>query len=146
VLVAGAGSDRAAQAAGSLSLRRIGELPLVCFRSPRAVDIVLDEFRRAGVELNVVLRSDYNEALQEFAATGLGVALMPRLAVNPHDERTTIIELGSLVPPRQIALAWHCDRTMSDALVAFVSVAVETGSQLERTMQARFDWRQIATA
>jgi DNA-binding transcriptional LysR family regulator len=146
VLVAQAGLDHAALAAPPLSLRRIGELPLVCFRSPRAVDSVVDQFRAAGVNMNIVLRSDYNEALQEFAATGLGFALMPRLAVNPHDERTAIIELGTLIPARQIAVAWHCDRTMSDALVAFVSVAADTGSQLEKTTHSRFDWRKSATA
>jgi LysR family transcriptional regulator, hydrogen peroxide-inducible genes activator len=146
VLVAQAGSEYAALAGTPLSLRRIGELPIVCFRSPRAIESVLDQFRAAGVGLNIVLRADYNEALQEFAATGLGLALMPRLAVNPHDERTEIIELGGLIPARQIALAWHCDRTMSDALVSFVALAGETGSQLERATQGRFDWRQSATA
>jgi LysR family transcriptional regulator, hydrogen peroxide-inducible genes activator len=146
VLVAQAGSEHAALAAAPLSLPRIGDLPLVCFRSPRAIDSVLDRFRSAGVELNIVLRADYNEALQEFAATGLGVALMPRLAVNPHDERTAIIELGTLIPARQIALAWHCDRTMSDALVSFVSLAGQTGSQLARATGSGFDWRRSATA
>jgi DNA-binding transcriptional LysR family regulator len=146
VLVAEAGSEEGALAAMCLSLRRIGELPLGCFRSPRAVDSVLEQFRAVGVEPNIVLRADYNEALQEFAATGLGVALMPRLAVNPHDDRTAIIELGDLLPERRIAMAWHSDRTMSDALDSFVSVAGEIGAQLERAVSSGFDWRRSATA
>jgi DNA-binding transcriptional LysR family regulator len=78
-----------------------------------------------------VLRSDYNDAVQELAAAGAGVALMPRLAVNPHDERTTTIDLGSVLVPREIAVAWHCERTPSEAVTTFVSLAAEIGASLE---------------
>ena len=70
------------------------------------------QLRAIGLDTNVVLRSDYNEAVQGYAAAGLGVALMPRLAVNFDDERTVAIELGELVPPRRIAVAWHCERDL----------------------------------
>lgn len=115
------------------TLCEVAELPLVCFRSPRAVDFALSPFRAAGLEPTILFQSDYNVAVQGFAAVGLGVALMPRLAVNPHDERTAIIELGSLIPPREIAVAWHCDRARSEALEAFLSLAAEIGPQIEAT-------------
>jgi DNA-binding transcriptional LysR family regulator len=79
----------------------------------------------------VVLRSDYNEAVQGYAAAGLGVALMPRLAVNLEDERTVAIGLGELVPPRRIAIAWHADRVPSEAANALTAIAVEAGAGLE---------------
>jgi DNA-binding transcriptional LysR family regulator len=134
VLVAQAGSPVAAMPPASLDLAFVGQLPLVCFRAPRSIDEALDQFRAAGIEPNIVLRSDYNDAVQEFAAAGRGVALMPRLAVNRRDARTAIVELGELIPPREIALAWHGDRSWSDVLEVFVSLAAELGSRLGEPM------------
>ena len=99
-------------------------------RSARSIEDTLNRFRDAGVEPNVVLRSDYNDAVQEFAAIGRGVALMPRLAVNPRDGRTAIVDLGDLIPPREIAVAWHADRMPSPAVHTFVALAAEMGERL----------------
>ena len=84
-----------------------------------------------------MLRSDYNEAVQGYAAAGLGIALMPRLAVNYEDERTVVIELGDLVPPRQIAMAWHSERTVSEAALALTELAVEICARFEGDEPAR---------
>jgi DNA-binding transcriptional LysR family regulator len=130
VLVARTGSEHAALTP-PLTLRDIAELPLVCFKSSRAIDPALSRFRELGVEPQIIFRSDYNEIVQGFVAAGLGVALMPRLAVNAQDERTEIIELEGLIPPRQIAIVWQSERPTSDALRTFVSLAVEIGAQLE---------------
>jgi molybdate transport repressor ModE-like protein len=131
VLVAQAGSPLTTTPRPTLDLETVGRLPLVTFRAPRSIDDALDRFRDAGVEPNLVLRSDYNDAVQEFAASGRGVALMPRLAVNARDERTAIVELDGLIPPREIALAWHGDRARSEQLETFVALAVELCSRLE---------------
>ena len=56
---------------------------------------------------------------------------MPRLAVNPRDNRTAIVELEGLIPPRDIALAWHAERDRSELLETFVSLAAELGSRLQ---------------
>jgi molybdate transport repressor ModE-like protein len=142
VLVARSGSDHAALAAGGLSLGSVGRLPLVSFRAPRAIEPVLNQFRAAGVEPEIALRSDYNDAVQELAAAGAGVALLPRLAVNPHDERTTTIELGTLLAPREIAVAWHTERAPSEAFTTLVSLAADLGAALEDTSAP--EWRHSA--
>jgi len=129
VLVTQASSDRSALS--RLTLREIAELPLVCWHSPLPIAPALDSFRAAGIEPNIVLRSDYNEAVQGFAAAGFGIALMPRLAVNPCDCRTAIVELDGLIPPRRLALAWHRDRATNEALDAFVSHVAEVASEIE---------------
>jgi DNA-binding transcriptional LysR family regulator len=107
----------------------VGELDLVCFRSPRAVDSALSPLRALGAELNIVFQSDYNEVVQGFAAAGLGIALMPRLAVNDQEERTAIVGLGDLIPPRQIAIVAHAERVRSDPIEAFVAISAEVGSR-----------------
>ncbi|CAN5123302.1 hypothetical protein BH09ACT13_BH09ACT13_16410 [soil metagenome] len=145
ILVVQEGAEHARLTARApLRLQEIGQLPLVSFRLPRAIDAVLDRFRAAGVEPNILLRSDYNDAGQELAAAGLGVALMPRLAFNPHDERTSTVGLGDLVPPREIAVAWHSDRTASESFEAFVSIAREVGAGLEAGSPTPVEWRRTA--
>ncbi len=131
VLVARVGSEHAALARPSTLVR--GTLPLLCYRSARAIEPAIRHLRREGVELEVVLRSDYNTVLQELAAAGLGVALLPRLAVDEQDERVVVTEIEALVPPRRIDIAWHRDRAASEALQAFVALAVEVGASLDDT-------------
>jgi DNA-binding transcriptional LysR family regulator len=109
----------------------LAELHLVCFRSPRAIEPALSPLRSLGVDLDVVFQSDYNEVVQGFAAAGLGVALMPRLAVNQQEERTAMVELGDLVPVRQVAIVCRAEGERSDAVDAFVSIAADVGSRLE---------------
>ena len=128
VLVTEASSDRAALS--RLTLREIAELPLVCWHSPLPIAPALDSFRAAGIEPNIVLRSDYNEVVQGFAAAGFGVALMPRLAVNPCDTRTAIVDLEGLIPPRRLAIASHRDRATNDAIDDFVSHVAEVASEI----------------
>ncbi len=128
VLVTEASSDHSALS--RLTLREIAELPLVCWHSPLPIAPALDSFRAAGIEPNIVLRSDYNEVVQGFAAAGFGVALMPRLAVNPCDCRTSIFDLGGLIPPRRLAITWHRDRATNDAIDAFVSHVTAVASDI----------------
>jgi DNA-binding transcriptional LysR family regulator len=137
VLVARAGSEEAARSQPD-SLAS-GALPLMCYRSARALEPAIRQLRREGIELDIVLRSDYNVVLQELAATGLGVALMPRLAVDTNDERTTVIDVSGLVPPREIAIAWHSDRPAAKAVTAFVSFAAEVGGSVGASSRAD-DW------
>jgi DNA-binding transcriptional LysR family regulator len=131
VLVTQAGSKEDARS--RVSSLRTGTLPLLCYRSARALEPALRHLRREGMELDVVLRSDYNAVLYELAAAGLGVALLPRLAVDLDDPRTTVIEVDSIVPPREIAVIWHRDRAPSQAVTAFVALAEEMGSKLEKS-------------
>jgi DNA-binding transcriptional LysR family regulator len=130
VLVTQVDSESAIRSA-SLTYQGVGELPLVCFRSSRAIEPALTPLRSRGAELNIVFQSDYNEVVQGFAAAGLGVALMPRLAVNAQEERTAIVELGDLIPPRQIAIVWHGERPRSEAVDAFIALATAVGSGLD---------------
>lgn len=130
VLLVQAGSEQA-RMCPPRTLAELARLPLVAFRACKRIDSVAGQLRAIGLEANVVLRSDYNEAVQGYAATGLGMALMPRLAVNFEDTRTVAIELGDLVPPRQIAVAWHGDRAPSEAAKALIAIAVEVSAALE---------------
>ena len=87
--------------------------------------------RRA--EPNIVFRSDDNGTVQGLVAAGVGAALVPRLSVEPNDERVAILDLER-VPPRVIGIAWHRDRYRSPSGM-FVDVAREVCSELEQAAE-----------
>jgi DNA-binding transcriptional LysR family regulator len=136
VLVAQAGSEHAALRPPS-TLLDLARLPLICFRACKRIDSVVGQLRAIGMDTDVVLVSDYNEAVQGYAAAGLGVSFMPRLSVNYDDPRTVVIELGDLIPPRQIAVAWHSELTTSEAAKSLMTIAAEYGACLAARLAER---------
>ncbi len=104
------------------SLADLEGVPLIGYRHCRSSSMCEEGLRRQGIEPNVVFRSDDNRTVQSFVATGLGAAVMPRLAVDLEDTRVRVVGLDSL-PPRRIAIGWHRDRYRSPAMAAFVELA-----------------------
>jgi DNA-binding transcriptional LysR family regulator len=105
------------------SLREILEMPLISYRTCRTTQRVEERLRMAGQEPEVVFRSDDNGTVQALVASGVGVALVPRLTVDPTDDTIAVIDLGDRVPPRLIGIAWHKDRRLPTAAQAFVDAA-----------------------
>jgi DNA-binding transcriptional LysR family regulator len=112
------------------TLREIGEMPLVGYRTCQTVHQIEARLRASGAEPHIVFRSDDNTTLQAMVALGMGVALVPRLAVNESDERVAVIDLDGRLPPRLIGLVWHRDRYRSPAALAFVEAALELCAEL----------------
>jgi DNA-binding transcriptional LysR family regulator len=69
--------------------------------------------------------------VQALVGAGFGAALLPQLAVDPHDEGVVALDVGSRFPPRLIAVAWHRDRYRTPAALAFVETAREVCAELE---------------
>lgn len=118
------------------TLRELRGLSVIASRSTLESPPCLNCLRAAGVNPSDALRSENDSVVQAFAAAGLGVAVMPRLAVNPADHRTGTVELGELIPPQRIALAWHEDRAPDRSLDLLVALAARAGSELERSRSA----------
>jgi len=131
VLVAEAGSPIARRGTPR-TLRELRDLPVIASRSSLEAPPCLNCLRAAGVNPSEALRSENDSVVQAFAAAGLGVAVMPRLSVNPADDGIGVVELGELIPPRRIAVAWHADRTPHPSFDVFVTLAARVGSQRER--------------
>jgi DNA-binding transcriptional LysR family regulator len=106
-----------------VTLREIGEQPLVSNRLCRSVEQVHDHLRARGVQPQVIFRSDDNGTVQGVVAAGLGAALVPRLTVDETDPSVAVIDLGGRVPDRIIGIAWHRDRFRSEAAESFVAEA-----------------------
>jgi molybdate transport repressor ModE-like protein len=128
VLVVPAGSPLAARER-TASLREIVDQPLISYRTCRTTQRVEDRLRQAGRNPNIVFRSDDNGTVQGLVAAGVGIGIMPRLAVDEGDSAIEVIDLGERVPPRLIGLAWHRDRRRTRAAEAFVELAQRQTSQ-----------------
>jgi DNA-binding transcriptional LysR family regulator len=118
VLVVPADSDLADDGTAP-PLREIAELDLIGHKHCRSLTNLEAVFRRP---LRYVFQSDHNQTVQALVAAGVGLALVPRLTMDPLDESTVILEAPK-VPPRVIALAWHRDRYRTPAALSFVETA-----------------------
>lgn len=76
----------------------------------------LRHVHRSGARLprdarpTIVARSDDNPTIHALVAAGIGIAILPRLSIDPHDPTVRAIPLRPSPPPRRVALAWHRDR------------------------------------
>jgi DNA-binding transcriptional LysR family regulator len=111
------------------TLREIALEPLIGFRTCKTTQIVVDQLRTTGVEPRFVFRSDENGVVQGLAATGVGVALVPRLAVDDNAVNVRVIDLGPKIAPRIVGIVRHRDRYHSPAARAFVTTALEVGRE-----------------
>ena len=107
------------------TLAEIAELPLIGFRTCRSIHLLESHFEARGLRPEFVFRSDDNGTVQGMVGAGIGVAIVPRLAVDTNDARTAVVDLEAVVPPRRITLVWHRDRYRSPAARAFVDIAHE---------------------
>jgi DNA-binding transcriptional LysR family regulator len=114
------------------SLGLIGEQRLIGFRTCRSTKWVEAHLRSTGSEPNFVFRSEDNGTVQAMASAGLGVALVPLLAVDRSDRSIRIVPTD--LAPRRIALMWHRDRYRSPASLAFVEIAREVCRDLEEEL------------
>jgi DNA-binding transcriptional LysR family regulator len=120
---------------GPVTLREVASLPLIGARLHRCRMQVDAHFRARGLEPHYVFRSDENGTVRGLVATGVGIGIVPRLAVDPQDERVVALELGPKVAPRVIALAWHRDRFRQAAAEAFVRLATELSAELQHGVE-----------
>lgn len=130
VLVVGL-SHPLARKGSRVSLKSLGEIDLVGYRTCRAHAAVERFLRSHGVEPRVTLRAEDNTLLMGLAAAGLGAAIMPTLAIDRA--RTDIVcrDLSQVIPNRRIALVRHRDRFKTPAAQAFVDLAQALAPTIE---------------
>jgi DNA-binding transcriptional LysR family regulator len=105
------------------SLREIARQPLIGYVQCRSMAAIEMAIRSAGADLDIVFRSDDNGTVQGLVGAGIGVALVPQLTLQPMDGSLEVIQMGDLLPPRLIGIAWHRDRYRTPAARAFVEMA-----------------------
>jgi DNA-binding transcriptional LysR family regulator len=92
--------------------------------------------RSQGIEPTYVFRSNDNAAVQAMVRAGMGLAVMPLLAVDLDDPRIAVHSMEPALPDRVISLVRLAGRTPSPTSVRFTELAVEecqiVGARVER--------------
>jgi DNA-binding transcriptional LysR family regulator len=83
----------------------------------------------AGFEANAAFHSDDYNAIQGFVAAGMGVALMPHLAIVTIREDVVIRSIAPPTPFRRIVAATLEDGYRSPAIEAMLEILVEVGAE-----------------
>src|SRR3712207_6967794 len=94
----------------------------------------------AGFEPRIAFHSDDYLAIQGFVAAGVGVALIPDLALLAVRDDVVIRALRSEPPIRRISAATLTDAYRSPATEAMLDILRDVGHEFER------DRRQLALA
>jgi DNA-binding transcriptional LysR family regulator len=112
-----------------ISVRQLGRRPLIGYRNLRRVHLPESRLGARVSDANIVFRSDDDDTIHALVAEGIGVAVIPRLSYNPHDERLAAVPID--VPERVVGLAWHRERNLTEAAHAFIEIATSVGSDLD---------------
>ena len=108
-------------------------LPMVGYHPGRTVELVENYLLGRGVRPRVVFRSNDNGTVQAMVAAGLGVALVPLLAIDETNPNIALVELAEPIPPRVLVAVWHRDRYRPPAATAFVEMAASVAGEIQKT-------------
>lgn len=106
------------------SLDQIADWPLVLMRRGTYTRQILEEeFRRRGVDYDIMLELDSMDMIKRYVALGMGVSVGPRLAIDPEDARNLgVISLANFLPVDQAGVATLKGKTISTPARNFISV------------------------
>lgn len=95
-------------------------------QQPNSCQFDIDRgLRNQGIEPSYVFRSNDNSAVQAMVRAGMGLAVMPLLAVDVDDPRIAVHPMEPALPDRVITLVRLAGRTPSPTAVRFTELAVE---------------------
>lgn len=116
--------------------QRIGDLALLSGESwvsrgdHPLTDVLVRSARAAGFEPHIVYEAgDYHEA-EVMVASGIGLALAPRMTTTRARDDVTIVELGAMVPSRKVVLAHLKGETLQPAAKAMEEVFVAVAHRM----------------
>ena len=89
-----------------------------------------DGLRAQGVEPHVVFRTNDNLAISAMVRAGMGMAVVPLLAVEQAGAGVTVHRLDPPIAPRHVSVAWAPGRTLSPVAARFVELAREVTAPL----------------
>jgi DNA-binding transcriptional LysR family regulator len=127
VLVASSDSPFAQR--GSIPIAEVGQRHLIMFNRGSSYYALVDNaLREEGVLVSPTMELDNMEATKKMVEEGLGIAILPKVAVEREVQRGELRELevvGMSMPQREIALIYRRGRPLSRASHAFVRLLEE---------------------
>jgi DNA-binding transcriptional LysR family regulator len=110
----------------AMALADLADAPLVGHEACVCHEMVEEGLRNAGIRANYVFRSNDNAAVQAMVRAGLGVAVMPLLAIHADDPAIQVTPLEPALPQRSLLIAVPRDRPAPTA-VRFMERSLAAG-------------------
>lgn len=132
------GRNGSARSAGSVvATTDLNGVPLIGDQNSDCMHRVEASLRKAGVEPRFVFRSSDNTTILAMVRAGLGLAVMPGLAIDHDDSRLAVHTLDPPIPDREICLTWRANRTLPPGAERFVELAREVAERHAERYAAR---------
>ncbi len=101
-------------------------------QSPCACQLSIEEaLRDLGVTPDYVFRTNDNAAVQAMVRAGMGYAILPNLAVDPHDPGVVVSTMNPPITPRVLVLARRRGRTLPPSAERFTELALAVCGDLQ---------------
>jgi DNA-binding transcriptional LysR family regulator len=127
VLVVNSESELARQ--GTVTVEQLGDHPFIFFdRNSSYYSLAQGLFRQNGIVPRIQMELDSMDASKKMVEEGLGVAMLPRIAVERELQTGILREIelaGVRNPTRQIALISRRSRPLGPVAQAFVEIVQE---------------------
>lgn len=112
-----------AQQRSLIGLDQLARVPVLLPAPTRAADPLARKLSDRGVDQPPWLRPHGAAAVQALVGAGLGVGIVPSLAVDHDDEATVALSLAQPLPDRKLVLVRHGEREYTLATRAFIEIA-----------------------
>jgi DNA-binding transcriptional LysR family regulator len=123
--------DHRLAGADSIRLRDLKDEAWLCSARPSSCsEVILESCREAGFEPRIAFESDDYSVLQGFVAGGLGVTLLPDLALAALRDDVVIREVAPTAPQRRVWGAVRAVGARSPAADAMLEILQEQGVTL----------------
>jgi DNA-binding transcriptional LysR family regulator len=113
-----------------VSVRELARHPLIGQQDDSCQRFLDNGLRDVGLDPEYVFRTSDNSAVVAMVRAGMGMAVLPLLAVDTSDPRVALRPLDPPIPPRPISIGWRRGRTLSPAAERFVAIAQEVSAEL----------------
>lgn len=127
-----AGGSRSARP----SIRDLEGQEMVGYEAGQTCFLAESYLQSQGISPRMVFRSNDNGTVQAMVAAGVGVALMPLLAVDENDRRVEILQTREPIPPRRLAIVRHRERRLAHSAAAFMELAGQEAARIQRDHDA----------
>jgi DNA-binding transcriptional LysR family regulator len=110
------------------SLDQIAKWPLILMGRLTYTRAMLEaEFRRHGLDYEIVVELDSMDMIKRYVALGMGVSVGPHLAIEPEDhEQLGVVSLDNLLPIEQAGVITLRGKTLSGPAEKFIAVMKDT--------------------
>jgi DNA-binding transcriptional LysR family regulator len=102
----------------TIALKELSGIPLIVYR--RYEPLITETFQKHALELNIICECDDARTALQFAADGLGTAIVP-MTIAGKEKDLCIAEIQAKELHTSILLAWHHTKPIIDELIEIVN-------------------------